>query len=273
MYSPIAPRNRRAQSFTQKEEENWYEEKYDLSNDPKYISWLHIHHPDEAKCLCELIIDPTEEPRNQQTASGVEGVIRKSGLSKLLQLPNPPAKCVPPAKKSCAKVLTSTENLKHIQQKEREKREKIELKEAKRREREAKREEKIQEKEKKKQKVDTSIKFTPQEVELFARRRENGYDLTIDSRYMIWLNSTYPDEAKRLSSKNTMESTGTSSEVGGTTDGSTNLEGLFGDSQHETLSTNSKSSKDTVSASICNTAKKGRNVFVHHKRCHIKAAK
>ena len=104
-------------------------------------------------------------------------------------------------------MLTSTENLKQIEQKEREKREKIELKEAKRREREAKREEKIQEKEKKKQNTDTSMKFTPQEVKLFARRHENGYNLTIDSRYMLWLNSTYPDEAKRLRSKKTMERT------------------------------------------------------------------
>ena len=128
-----------------------------MSNDPKYFSWLHIHHPDEAKRLCELIVDPTEEPRNQQTASAVEGVIRKSGLSKLLEPPKPPAKCVPPAKKSCAKVLTSTENLKLIEKKEREKREKIELKETKRREREARRE-KIREK---KQMVDASEVYIP----------------------------------------------------------------------------------------------------------------
>ena len=66
MYSPITPKSRRAQSFTQEEKENFqrrYDEGYDLSNDPKYFSWLHIHHPDEAKRLCELIVDPTEEPQ------------------------------------------------------------------------------------------------------------------------------------------------------------------------------------------------------------------
>ena len=87
MYSSIAPKSRRAQLFTQREEEHFqqrFEEGYDLSNDPKYISWLHIHHPDEVKRLCELIIDPTKESQSQQTASDVEGVIRKSGLSKLL---------------------------------------------------------------------------------------------------------------------------------------------------------------------------------------------
>ena len=104
-----------------------------------YFSWLyiHIHHPDEAKCLRELTVDPTEEARTQEMASTKEEVVHKSGLSKLLQIPKPPALRVPPAKKSCAKVLTSTENLKIMEGKEREKREKIELKETKRREREA----------------------------------------------------------------------------------------------------------------------------------------
>ena len=261
MYSPIAPKNRRAQSFTQEEKENFqqrYDEGYDLSSDPKYFSWLHIHYPDEAKRLCELIVDPTEEPRNQQTASAVEGVIRKSGLSKLLEPPKPPAKCVPPAKKSCAKVLTSTENLKLIEKKEREKREKIVLKEAKRREREARREEKIREKEKKKQMVDASVKFTSQEIELFERRHENGYDLTIDSRYMLWLNSAHPEEAVRLRSKNLqsiVEET-VNNEVGGKKNGSRNQEELSGVDQHKKLLTNSK---NKVSSSTCSTGKKSRN--------------
>ena len=79
---PIAPKNRHVPSFTQEEIENFqrrYDERYDLSNDPKYFSWLHIHHPDEAKHLCELIVDPTEEPQSLHLASAEEGVIRKSG--------------------------------------------------------------------------------------------------------------------------------------------------------------------------------------------------
>ena len=123
MYSPIAPKTRRARSFTQEEEKFQirYEEGYDLSNDPKYISWLHIHYPDEANRLCELV-DPTEEYQSQQVALAAEGVVHKSGLSKLLQLPKPPAKCVPSAKKTCAKVLTSTENLKLIEKREKKER-------------------------------------------------------------------------------------------------------------------------------------------------------
>ena len=78
---------------------------------------------------------------------------------------------------------------------------------------------------------------------------------------MLWLNSTYPDEAKRLRSKKIMERTVTSNEVGGTKDGSTSCEELSGDDQHDTLSTKNKNPKDPVSAraSTCNTAKKGRN--------------
>ena len=78
---------------------------------------------------------------------------------------------------------------------------------------------------------------------------------------MLWLNSTYPDEAKRLRSKKTMERTVTSNEVGGMKDGSTSCEELCGDDQHDTLTTKSKNTKDPVSAhaSTCNTAKKGRN--------------
>ena len=143
------------------------------------------------------------------------------------------------------------------------------MKEVKRREREARREEKIREKEKKKQKVDTSIKFTPQEVELFERRHENGYDLTIDSRYMLWLNSTHPEEAERLRSKNlqsTVEDTVMSSDVGGKGDGSTNQEGLCGDDQHQKLPANSKNTKDTMSSFTYSTAKKGRNASVRTTR-------
>ena len=112
MYSPITPlRSRCTISFIQEEEQLFqhrYENGYDLSNDPKYISWLHIHHPEEAKRLCELIADPTEE--KQIRTSDVEGLVAKSNLSRLLQYPKRPAECVPPEVKICAKVLTSVGN-------------------------------------------------------------------------------------------------------------------------------------------------------------------
>ena len=54
------------------------------------------------KHLCEVMVDPNKEPQLQQMASVVEGVVHKSGLSKLLQPPKPPAKCILLAKISCA---------------------------------------------------------------------------------------------------------------------------------------------------------------------------
>ena len=88
--------------------QRWYEEGYDLSNDPKNISWLHIHHS-EVKCLCEVMVDPTKEPQLQQMASVVEGVVHKSGLSKL-QPPKTPAKCILLAKISCARAYMHGES-------------------------------------------------------------------------------------------------------------------------------------------------------------------
>ena len=115
MYCPIASlRGRFAGSFTSEEEKLFqqrYENGYDLSNDLRYISWLHIHHPEEAIRLCELIVDPTDS-HSGESVSNTEDIVTKSTLSRLLQYPNPPpTKCVPPEKKAYAKVFTSAENL------------------------------------------------------------------------------------------------------------------------------------------------------------------
>ena len=40
--------------------------------------------------------------------------------------------------------------------------------------------------------------FSQQEIELFEKRYDNGYNLTIDSRYIMWLDSTHLEEAERL---------------------------------------------------------------------------
>ena len=104
------------------------------------------------------------------------------------------------------------------------------------------------------------MKLTSQEIELFERRHENGYDLTIDSRYMLWLNSAHPEEADRLCSKNlqsTVEET-VNNEVGGKRNGSRNEEELTGVDQCKKLLSNSKSK---VSSSTRSTGKKGRNAL------------
>ena len=49
MYSHIARSQTQTCSVVHSEGGRTFSiEGYDLSNDPKYISWLHIHHPDEA---------------------------------------------------------------------------------------------------------------------------------------------------------------------------------------------------------------------------------
>ena len=160
-----------------------------------------VNHPDEAKRLCELLVHHIEE--TQQTSMDV--IARKNCLTKLLNFPKPPSQSAPPhAKKPCAKVLTSLENLKSLEAKEREKQEKLELQERKRREREARKEEKArvaEEKKALKANKNSTHSLTPEEVELFERTYDNGYDLTIDSRYIMWLDSTHPEEAERLRSK------------------------------------------------------------------------
>ena len=50
----------------------------------------------------------------------------------------------------------------------------------------------------KRQMVNAGGYFTPQEVELFEQR----YDLAIDLRYILYMEFTYPEEAKGIRSKN-----------------------------------------------------------------------
>ena len=108
MYSPIAPKSKRILTCSEEKGESFrqrYEDGPDLSNDPKFFSWLHVNHPDEAKRLCELLVDHTAEKR-QTSEPAVDVIARKSCLTKLLNYPKAPAQSAPPhVKKSCAEVL------------------------------------------------------------------------------------------------------------------------------------------------------------------------
>ena len=55
--------------------------------------------------------------------------------------------------------------------------------------------------------------FTVQEIALFERRYANGFDLTIDGRYIDWLKLHYPEEADRLTLQPCVSSTKTSESV------------------------------------------------------------
>jgi hypothetical protein len=136
-----------------------------------------------------------------------------------------------PPKKSCGRILTSVENIKLIEEKERSKQEKLRLKEERKhqvekrkqekaelaKERKRQREAKMAEKEKKRIPGPTKrgsctkkgtaacgrgkgaaattcdLSFTESEVKLFTTRLENGYDLKTDERYSAWLNTMCHD--------------------------------------------------------------------------------
>lgn len=106
-------------------------------------------------------------------------------------------------------MLTSAENLKLMEEKEKAKREQQEIKEQRRREREAKQKLKQTQAAGKSRAVPTkrrpaASRWTHDELELYERRYENGYDLTIDSKYIAWLEEYHPEEASRLQTKSTL---------------------------------------------------------------------
>ena len=222
LYSPSAPVKERCLRMFSREEEECFQQRfsygYDAPGDTRYISWLQVYHPDEAQRLCGLLNDPipSSSPTvfsNDQdvTLSSVEvrTLQPQSTLSKFLDYPKPPARAAPPTKKKSAKVLTSAENLKLMEEKEKAKREQQEIKEQRRREREAKQKLKQTQAAGKSRAVPTkrrpaASRWTHDELELYKRRYENGYDLTIDSKYIAWLEKYHPEEASRLQAKSTL---------------------------------------------------------------------
>ena len=150
----------------------------------------------------------------------------------------PPArKEVAPRIKSCGRVLTSVENLKAIEEKERLKKEKEKQKEERKQRIEQKKKEKAEQAEKRRKNIEAKklerlneakctrgpgqrktvrserdgkyvsesdktqrMTFTEDEIKLFERRFENGYDLKNDERYNTWL-KTRTSEGKRFCEK------------------------------------------------------------------------
>ena len=156
-------------------------------------------------------------------------------LSSLLTLPDREKSKKTPPKKSCGRVLTSVENIRAMEEKERNKKEKARLKEERKREMERKREERAKLAAEKKQKIEAkkvekvriqkeksqlkaqkktkmkgklthekaehgskSLPFTEEEIKLFETRFENGYDLTTDERYNAWLRAKHPSGGGQL---------------------------------------------------------------------------
>jgi hypothetical protein len=138
-------------------------------------------------------------------------------------------------------VLTSVENIRAMEKKEREKKEKARLKEERKRDMEKKRKERAKLAAEKKQRIEAKkierariqkersqlqnrkktakrlthekehhYSFTEEEIKLYERRFENGYDLKTDERYNAWLKGRDPSGIGELS---TGVSSGKKSEI------------------------------------------------------------
>lgn len=91
--------------------ETRYTNGYDLTNDARYNVWLIKHHPESAVWMQPLKCSST-------------------AVSKFLHVPSPPSRIPTYQPKSCGRVLTSAENLRILEEKQRIKMEKERAKEA-----------------------------------------------------------------------------------------------------------------------------------------------
>ena len=105
---PATERQMTIEDFSEEELarfETRYENGYDLRDDPRYNSWLRRCHPESAVWMQPLSYGST-------------------AVSQYLHCPSPPSQIPTYKPKSCGRVLTSSENLALLEEKEREKLEK-----------------------------------------------------------------------------------------------------------------------------------------------------
>ncbi len=164
-----------------------YEEGFDL-DDPGYVAWLKINHPD--KCVsvrAPSFSTSTSDSDKAPPSSGTPPSITSSGascssnvLSEVLVLPHPqaPKKKKKRAINSRAVCITDSSVLQELQEKEKKKIEENELRDAKKREREEKKRKREEEKvmkqkqvEKRKRERDEKRKLKEKEKEEKARVR------------------------------------------------------------------------------------------------------
>lgn len=110
----------------------------------------------------------------------VKQLPQRSDISRLLQIPVPDEVVPPRVQEKSSRVLTSAENLKILKQKEQEKEEKARVIAEKKVLRELK-------------KAAKNAQFTEEELELFERRYENGFDLDHDLQYNKWKMKFHPN--------------------------------------------------------------------------------
>lgn len=186
-------------TFTEEEQEH-FERCYEdggSSENPQYQIWLKMYHPDSLLSSDSPLLKPYQP------------ALKQSSIGKFLDCPDPPKRRPAVNEKVSLRVLTSSDNLKRIEEKEKEKQRKAREKEDRAKTRESKRLLKVQQKRPQK-KLTTqkcpqgtvsseSITFSESEVAKFARRHENGYDITTDERYNMWLDMFHPSEDRTTS--------------------------------------------------------------------------
>ena len=178
-------------NFTEKELEDFeerFEERAGNNEDWRYQLWIRMYHPDSS------LITDSPLPSSYQPS------VKHSLIGKYLE-------CLPPrcntklVKSSTGnRVLTSSEHLKRLEQKETEKQMKLQDKEERARKRVQRKHEKAQQRLRQRKKPSTKLPghvhmFSESEIVTFVTRYENGYDITTDERYNEWLAIYHSSEA------------------------------------------------------------------------------
>ncbi len=181
-------------TFSEDEQEEFQKVYEDggTSDNPRYQLWLRMYRPDS------LLMSGSPLPECYQP------VIRHSSIDQFLASPVLPQRRPISTEIGSRRVLTSSENLMRIELKEKEKQRKAQEKEERAKLREAKKAQQERTKggarkqqrpqAKKSSNTSKSITFSDSEVAKFNQRYENGYDITTDERYNLWLNVFHPLE-------------------------------------------------------------------------------
>ena len=148
--------------------------------------------PSSAESSDEVVQMPEFESPG---AKNFKPAVRTKALH--LKIPPPLYKEKGHQPKKCSRVLTSKENLEAMEEKKKKKEEEIKKKAEMKKLREEKQKERQANKLKK---IAKPIDFTAEEIQLFQRRFDNGYDIKTDHRYNQWL-KVHDAPSDRASSK------------------------------------------------------------------------
>jgi len=161
-----------------------------------------MYHPNSA-LLSNSSLSDSPLP-DSPLSDSYQPALKHSSIQHFLDCPDPPRRHPVINEQHSLRVLTSSENLKRVEEKEKEKQKKAREKEERAKMREIKKALKEQQKRQKQPKgkprkngpqgevSSSSITFSQNEMTKFAHRFENGYDITTDERYNAWLGIFHP---------------------------------------------------------------------------------